>query len=348
MKKQRVRLKDIAEKLGISTPTVSRALRNRIEISEELRAKVKSLAKEMYYQPNFMASHLRSRHNFVIGVVIPKVVHEYMASIINGILEEAYSHSYQVMINVTEHSYEKELKAVELFSSGIVDGLLVCVGNHTRYFSHLEQLSHNNIPFVLFDKDITKVNAPKVVVDDYTGAMGAVEHLITQGYKTIAHIQDNLVNHSSQKRLKGYYSALKKHNLSKNEKLVVQLDNISIEDSRKATEELLHREPHIDAIFGITDEIAIGAMQAAQKMKKKIPQDIGIVGFSNWQIGTVVTPGLTTVSQPGKEMGRAATKLLIQRIEEPEKYAEHFPTKILKTKLIVRASSMLQNIVHPS
>lgn len=341
MKKQRIRLKDIAEKLGVSTATVSRALRNRIEISEELRAKVKALAKEMYYQPNFMASHLRTQHNFVIGVVIPKIVHEYMASIISGVLEEAYGHSYQVMINVTEHSYEKELKAIELFSSGIVDGLLICVGNHTKYFSHLEQLSHNNIPFVLFDKDITKINAPKVVVDDYTGAMGAVEHLLTQGYRRIAHIQDNLVNHSSQKRLKGYYSALKKYNVEKDEHLVVQLgSNISIEESKHAVEELLLKIPDIDAVFGITDEIAIGAMQAAQRLGKRVPKDIGIVGFSNWQIGQVVTPHLTTVLQPGAEMGKVATKLLIQRIEAPEKYSEVFPTKILKTKLIIRSSSI--------
>lgn len=339
MKKQRVRLKDIAEKLGISTATVSRALRNRIEISEELRLKVKALAKEMYYQPNFMASHLRMQHNFVIGVIIPKVVHEYMASIINGILEEAYSHSYQVMISVTEHSYEKELKAVELFSSGIVDGLLICVGNQTKYFSHLEQLSHNNIPFVLFDKDISRIYAPKVVVDDYTGALGAVEHLIQQGYKHIANLQDNLINHSSQKRLKGYYSALKKYNLQKNPNLVIELSAISIEESRKAVEELLRTNPFVDAVFGITDEIAIGAIQAALKLGRKIPEDFGVVGFSNWQISSVVSPSLTTVYQPGAEMGRTATKLLVQRIENPEKFADNFPIKILKTKLIVRESS---------
>jgi LacI family transcriptional regulator len=339
MKKQRIRLKDIAEKLNVSVATVSRALRNRIEISEELRIKVKSLAKEMYYQPNFMALHLRTQKNFSIGVVIPKIIHQYMASIISGILEEANDHHYQVMISVSEHLYEKEVKAVEMFSSGIVDGLLICVSNQTKYIAHLEQMSANNIPFVLFDKDISHINAPKVVVDDYTGALGAVEHLIEQGYKHIAHLQDNLVNHSSQKRLKGYYSALKKHNLPKNTDLVIELPAISIEESQKAVEELLRTYPFVDAIFGITDEIAIGAMQAALKLGRKIPEEFGVVGFSNWQISSVVSPSLTTVYQPGTEMGRIATKLLIQRIENPEKFSDTFPTKILKTKLIVRESS---------
>jgi DNA-binding LacI/PurR family transcriptional regulator len=297
------------------------------------------LAKEMYYQPNFMASHLRTQKNFSIGVIIPRIIHQYMASIISGILEEANEHHYQVMISVSEHLYEKEVKAIEMFSSGIVDGLLICVSNQTKYISHLEQLSQNNIPFVLFDKDISRIDAPKVVVDDYTGALGAVEHLIEQGYKHIAHLQDNLINHSSQKRLKGYYSALKKHNLQKNPDLVIELASISIEESRKAVEELLRTYPFVDAIFGITDEIAIGAIQAALKLGRKIPEDFGVVGFSNWQISSVVSPSLTTVYQPGTEMGRTATKLLIQRIENPEKFADNFPTKILKTKLLVRESS---------
>ncbi|AFK05733.1 transcriptional regulator, LacI family (plasmid) [Emticicia oligotrophica DSM 17448] len=347
MKKGRVKLKDIAEKLNISTATVSRALRNRIEIGAEMREKVKAVAKEMHYQPNFMASHLRSQRNFAIGVVIPKVNHQYMASMINGILEEATDNNFQVIINVTEHSYEKEVKAIEMFSSGIVDGLLICVSNQTKYISHIEQLQQNNIPFVFFDKDIPKIDAPKVVVDDFTGAFVAVEHLIQQGFRNIAHLQDNLVNHGSQKRLKGYYSALKKYGIVKNENFVMQIPNISIGEGRIATENLLRTYPNIDAIFGITDELAVGAIQAAKNLGRKIPEDFGVVGFSNWQISSVVNPTLSTVSQPGNEMGKIATKLLIQRIEDPEKYYEKKPIKILKTQLLVReSSSRLKNCLN--
>lgn len=339
MKPNRIRLKDIAIKLRVSTSTVSKALRNKTEISESLRLQITQLAKDLRYQPNFMATHLRTKRNFSIGVVVPKIVHQYLSSIISGILEEASKSNYQVIICDTGHSFEKEVEIIEHLCTGFVDGLLICVSNQTEDFTHIERLKQDYIPFVLFDKDISGIKAPKVVVDDYTGALCAVEHLINQGYKNIAHIQDNLINHSSQKRMKGYYSALKKYGHTKNEKMVIQLDEISIENSRLATRELLTKNPLIDAVFGITDEIAVGAIQAALELGKKIPEKFGVVGFSNGQIATVVSPKLTSVAQPGIEMGKTATKLLIQQIEGKKEFTDEFPIKILKTKLIVRESS---------
>ena len=340
MKPNRIRLKDIAIKLGVSTSTISKALRNKTEISEKLRLQITQLAKELRYQPNFMATHLRTKRNYSIGVVVPKIIHQYLSSIICGILEEAGKANYQVIICDTGHSFTKEIEIIDHLCTGFVDGLLICVSNQTENFSHIERLKQDSIPFVLFDKDISGVKAPKVIVDDYMGALCAVEHLINEGYKNIAHIQDNLVNHSSQKRMKGYYSALKKYGHTKNEKMVIQLDEISIENSRLATMKLLKTNPLIDAIFGITDEIAVGAIQAALELGKKIPEKFGVVGFSNGQIATVISPTLTSVAQPGIEMGKTATKLLIQQIEGKKEYIDDYPTKILKTKLIIRESSV--------
>jgi LacI family transcriptional regulator len=336
---RRVKQADIAKKLGISIATVSRALKNRIEISEEVREKVRQVAKELSYQPNFMASNLRAQKNFVIGVIIPKIVHEYMASIIKGISEEAHSSPYQLMIHLTNDSYQKEVKAMELFANGMVDGVLICATNETIYTEHFDILRENNIPFVMFDKDIQKLQAPKVVVDDFSGALRAVEHLIEQGYQHIAHLQDNMVSHGSQKRLKGYYSALKRHKLTKNSEYVVQLSSISIDESRRVTEDLLKTHPEIDAIFAITDEIAVGALQAAQQAGKKIPEEFGVIGFSNWQISRVVQPSLSTIAQPGTEVGRTAFRLLMHHIENPRYFQDNFPVKILKTKLLVREST---------
>lgn len=336
---KRVKQSDIAKKLGVSVATVSRALKNSLEISDEMKERVKQTAKELSYQPNFMASNLRSQKNFSIGVIIPRIVHEYMASIIKGITMEASSYNYQIMINVTDHSYDKEVKSVELFSSGIVDGVLICASNETKYISHFEMLRNNNIPFVMFDKDIQKLQAPKVVVDDFHGAYRAVEHLISQGYKNIANLQDNLISHGSLKRMKGYFSALKKYNFPQNKDFVASLQTISIEESKRVTEELLRTYPQIDAIFAITDEIAVGALQAAKSLGINVPQDLGVIGFSNWQISQVVSPSLSTVDQPGIEVGRTALKLLIQNIKDPIYFQDNFPIKILKTKLLVRESS---------
>lgn len=339
MKSSPPRLKDIAQHLGVSTATVSRALRNRPDISAVLREKVHALARELHYQPNVFARQFKSQRHYCLGVVVPHVMHQYMSQMLSGMLKEAAAHGYQVLVCETSHDYAREVRMVDQLAAGTVDGLLVCVGNHTTDHAHLARLRRNGVPFVLFDKDVSRPDAPRVVVDDFTGAFNAVEHLVEQGYRHIAHLQDNLVGHASQKRLKGYYSALKKHGLPKDPDLVVRVEDVSIASGRAATEHLLRLHTRVDAVFAITDELAVGALQAAEQLGLRVPLELGVVGFSNWQIGQVVRPSLTTVDQPGTELGLTATRLLLQCIEQPERFSDEFPTKILKTKLIVRDSS---------
>ena len=339
MKNSPPRLKDIALRLGVSTATVSRALRDRPDISASLRDKVHTLARELHYQPNVFARQFKAQRHYCLGVVMPHVVHQYMSQMLSGILKEAAAHDYQVLVCETNHDYAREVHLVDQLAAGTVDGLLLCVGNNTRDYAHLTRLRHNGMPFVLFDKDISRPDAPRVVVDDFTGAFNAVEHLVEQGYRHIAHLQDNLVSHASQKRLKGYYSALKKHGLPKDPALVVQVDEVSIANGRWVIERLLKTHTRVDAVFAITDELAIGALQAAERLGLRVPLELGVVGFSNWQIGEVVRPTLTTVAQPGAELGLTATRLLLQCVEQPGRFGDDFPTKILKTKLIIRDSS---------
>ncbi len=339
MSNKRIRLKDLAEQLGVSIPTVSRALKDRPDIGIELREKIKALAKEKHYQPNAMAFQFKMQQNRCIGVIIPRTAHFFFSTIISGILQEADAQDYRVVICQTLHDYLQEVKFVTQLSNGTTDGLLICVGNHTTDTQHLTQLAEDNLPFVLFDKDVSKLKVPKVVVDDYTGAYAAVEHLIAQGYCNIAHIQDNGVAHTSQKRLKGYLSALKKHKLPQDKDLILQTSEVSTERGREAMSGLLRSGKKVDAVFGITDEIAIGAMNAAQSHGLSVPKDFGVVGFSDWQIASVVTPPLSTVAQPGFEMGQIATKMLIQMIEKDKSATDSSSVRILKTKLVVRDSS---------
>jgi LacI family transcriptional regulator len=339
MGNKRIRLKDLADQLGVSIPTVSRALKDRPDISPDLKEKVKALANSLHYQPNVMASMFKNQQNRCIGVIIPRVAHFFFSTIINGILQEADAQDYRVVVCQTLHDYLQEVKYVRQMSNGTTDGLLICIGNHTTDISHLTQLADDNIPFVLFDKDVSKLKAPKVVVDDFTGAFHAVEHLIAQGYRNIAHIQDNGVAHTSQKRLKGYLSALKKNNLPQNDDLIVQTKEASTERGHEAMSMLLRSGKPVDAVFAITDEMAIGAMNAAQSLGLQVPKDFGVVGFSDWQIASVVSPPLSTVAQPGFEMGQIAAKMLIQMIEKDKSAEESATTRILKTKLIVRDSS---------
>jgi LacI family transcriptional regulator len=339
MSNKRIRLKDLALELNVSIPTVSRALKDRPDISPELRKKVKELASNRHYQPNAMAAQFKNQQNRCIGVIIPRVAHFFFSTIISGILQEADAQDYRVVVCQTLHDYLQEIKYVQQLSNGTTDGLLICVGNHTTNIEHLTQLVDNKLPFVLFDKDVSKLKVPKVVVDDYTGAFAAVEHLIKQGYRNIAHIQDNGVAHTSQKRLKGYLSALKKYKLPQDEALVLQTKEVSTERGREAMLGLLRSGKTVDAVFGITDEIAIGAMNAAMSHGLRVPEDFGVVGFSDWQIASVVTPPLSTVAQPGFEMGQVAAKMLISMIENEKKASDNVQVRILKTRLMVRDSS---------
>ena len=339
MSNKRIRQKDIAQQLGVSIATVSRGLKDRPDIGVELKEKINTLAKSMHYMPNVMASNFKMQQNRCIGVVIPRVAHFFFSTIISGILKEADAQDYRVVVCETGHDYPKEQKYIKQLSNGTTDGLLICVGNNTVEIDHLEELVAKKLPFVLFDKDVLKLKVPKVVVDDYTGAYNAVEHLIKQGYKNIAHIQDNGIAHTSQKRLKGYLSALKKNNLPQNLDLVVQTKQVSTQTGHEAMSSLLRSGVAVDAVFGITDEIAIGAMNAAQSHGLHVPKDFGVVGFSDWQIASVVSPPLSTVAQPGFEMGQVAAKMLIQMIEKDKSSEENATTRILKTKLIVRDSS---------
>jgi LacI family transcriptional regulator len=339
MSNKRIRLKDLAEQLGVSIPTVSRALKDRPDISPELKERVKALANNLRYQPNAMAFQFKMQQNRCIGVVIPRVAHFFFSTIVSGILQEADANDYRVVVCETLHDYVKEVKYVRQLSNGTTDGLLVCIGNYTTDFSHLSQLVDDNLPVVLFDKDVSKLKVPKVVVDDFTGAYNAVEHLISQGYRHIAHIQDNGLAHTSQKRLKGYLSALKKYNLPQKGDLIVQTKEASTERGREAMNGLLRSGTPVDAAFCITDELAIGAMNAAQSLGLRVPDDFGVVGFSDWQISSFVTPPLSTVSQPGFEMGQIAAKMLISMIEKDKSGADTAPIRILKTRLVVRDSS---------
>jgi LacI family transcriptional regulator len=343
MSNKRIRLKDLALQLNVSIPTVSRALKDRPDISPELKEKIKALANNLHYQPNAMASQFKNQQNRCIGVIIPRVAHFFFSTIISGILQEADAHDYRVVICQTLHDYSKEVKYVRQLSNGTTDGLLICIGNHTTDIEHLTQLADDNLPFVLFDKDVSKLKVPKVVVDDYTGAYLAVEHLIKQGYRNIAHIQDNGVAHTSQKRLKGYLSALKKYKLPQDTDLVLQTQEVSTERGREAMLGLLRSDKTVDAVFGITDEIAIGAMNAAMSHGLRVPEDFGVVGFSDWQIASVVTPPLSTVAQPGFEMGQIAAKMLISMIENDKTTADNAQVRILKTRLMVRDSSYRGN-----
>ncbi|MEM6522392.1 MAG: LacI family DNA-binding transcriptional regulator [Bacteroidota bacterium] len=341
MKSSQVTIKDIARELGISPSTVSRALKDHPDISPETKKLVSELAEKLNYQPNSIALSLRHSKSNTIGVVIPQVVHWFFSTVISGVEDIAYGAGYSVIVSQSNESYEKEVRDVKALFNNRVDGILVSMSKDTTDYGHFESLYARGVPMVFYDRVCEAINCSKVIVDDYGAAYNATNHLIQQGYKSIAHLAGARNLQISKHRLEGYKAALKENKLPYHASHVVYENLADDERPAKAlTSKLLNSENPPDAIFASNDISALGAMIAAKEKGLKIPGEFGIVGFSNWRFTELTEPTLSTVDQRGFEMGQEAARLLIKEIESEDEVMIEPVTKTLETELIVRRSSL--------
>lgn len=336
--KHQTTIKDIAKALGIATSTVSRALKNHPNISDATKKKVQDAAFRMRYEPNRIAQSLKKRQSKTIGVIVPEIIHFFFSTIISGIEEVAYANGYTVMICQSNESYKKECLDTSALRSHQVDGVLVSHSRESTNFAHFEDLQINNIPLVFFDRVPEAMSVPKVVINDFEAAKQATQHLIGQGCTRIAHFAGSLNLIISQERKRGYIAALEENDIAFDENLIIDCKKGTKEIGYKRMMDLLKTEEEIDAIFTNNDILAIGAMLAVKDYGLQIPNDISIVGFSNWEISSITDPKLTSISQPGLEMGRIAMETLIEIIEGRLDNDSNI-TKELPSRLIVRGSS---------
>ena len=337
MLKNQITIKDIASELGISPSTVSRALKDHPDISEATKKAVKELAEKWDYQPNSIALSLRSQKSNIIGVVVPQLVHHFFSTVISGIEDVAYAAGYNVMICQSNEKYERELADVKALVSSRAEGLLVSFSKETRDFEHLKKLQSRGVPLVFFDRISEEMYTHSVIVDDFGGAFKATEHLVDIGCKRIAHLAgpDHLL--ISQNRQDGYQEALTKHNMPYEEELVIACDD-GPEEGVEQMKQLLALPNRPDGVFANNDLVAIGAMRAIKEAGLRIPEDIAVIGYSDWMVASVMSPSLSSVAQPGYEMGKVAAEILLKQIDNPGEEWD-FDTKILETEVIVRDST---------
>jgi DNA-binding LacI/PurR family transcriptional regulator len=336
MKKDPITIRDIAIKLNISVSTVSRALRGFPEISPATRKAVEEMAKQLNYQPNMIAKSLRSNKTFTLGVVIPELVSHFFSSNISGIQDMASKKGYNIIICQSNESYETEVKNLFTLVSSRVDGLLISLSRETKNYDHLESVYANGIPLVFFDRICESIETSKVTVDDYDGAIKAVEHLIQMGCKRIAHISGPKELSITKNRKKGYIDAHKRNNLSIDEDLIIHSESLD-QNVEQPVNKLLDLSNPPDGLFAINDSIAIQAMIQMKSKGIKIPDDIAVVGFNNEPTTTIIEPSLTSIAQPAYEIGQISTKLILDLLNKSD---DHVPQSvILKTKLIIRDSS---------
>tara|TARA_R110002126_G_scaffold99980_3_gene231337 strand:- start:998 stop:2020 length:1023 start_codon:yes stop_codon:yes gene_type:complete len=337
MKKEVVTLKKLAQILNLSISTVSRALNDHPDISESTREKVKNLAQTMQYVPNIFAKGFRKHRTNIIGVIVPTITHYFTTTIVRGILEEASTRGYRVIISESNNDVIKQTEMLNTMIQFGVDGILASLTKMTRDIDTILP-TLNTLPFILFDKVSSKIPCTQITINDEEAAFNAVEHLINIGKKRIAIIKEREFSYNSEKRYAGYLRALKEHNIEVDEKIIISVDDISLQQGKRMTNLLLSIKKRPDAIFTITDSAAVGVIQTLKKFNIKIPDEIAVVGFSNSRLSTVIEPNLTTVDQPGEAIGKNAVKHLIEEIESN---VDTITSKMIEIKgtLIIRDST---------
>jgi len=339
VKKNVVTIKDIAKKLGINPSTVSRALKGNVEISKATIEAVRKVAQELNYKPNTIAQGLRFSKSNVIGVIIPEIVHYFFSTIISGIEDIVQQYGYNIIVTQSSESFEKEKANLQTLFDSRVDGILLDISRETVSTEHIELIRSKGIPVVLFDRPLAKAPFSTVKVDDFNGAYLATEHLIKNGYERIAHLSGPPKMELSMNRLNGYKKALSDNGILFKKSWIIGASDRTEIDAYNSVADVL-KKGDIDSIFAINDMAAIGAVKAAESLGIKVPSEFGVVGFSNWGFTTLTNPPITTIEQPGFEIGQIATKLLIDEIESDMEIQPEIVE--LKTSLIVRGSSKRQ------
>ena len=298
--KQKITIKTIAKELGVSTSTVSKALKDSHEIGAETKERIQAYANLYNYKPNHLALQLRNQKTKVIGVILPKIVHHFFSTVIMGIEEGANKKGYNIMVCFSNESHKKEVETLKVLSNGSVDGIIVSVASETlenKDFTHFSDLVNEEIPLVLFDN----------VGAGYKATM----HLIENGRKRIALITTPDHVNVGALRKQGYEKALIESYIKSDDALVVKIDETKDISSQIASV----FEHNIDAIFAVNEIYAAKAMKIAKSKGLNIPKDIAIAGFTDGLISEYSSPAITTIAQHGLTMGRQAVDLLIERIE---------------------------------
>ncbi|MBC7948080.1 MAG: LacI family DNA-binding transcriptional regulator [Chitinophagaceae bacterium] len=329
-------IKDIAKQLNISISTVSRAMRNAPDVNVDTRKAVMALSEELSYHPNRLALSLKQKQTHNIGVIVPNLDY-VLATMVKGIDEVALEAGYTVMVCQSNESFGREIVNARRLLDSLVDGFIISVSSETKVFDHFKKIQEKQMPMVVFDRVTPDLLAPSVRIDNMDGGFQATEHLIEQGYKRIAILAGPKNLGISNSRLDGYINALKKYKIKPDPDLIIHCD-FNQDYAYLASKELLSMKKRPDAIFTISDRMAIGAMLAIKEKGLTMPQDIGLVGFNNEPVTSLVTPSISSVDQPAFELGKIAAKLFIETVHNNQDMSH--VEEVLKPKLIIRESSL--------
>lgn len=312
---QNITLKELANILGVSVSTVSKALNDSPEISETTKNRIKDLATLHNYQPNKVAVNLKSGKTFTIGVVIPSIQNYFFAQVLLGIEKVIANSRYNIVISLTDESLEKEKEVIQTLTSGVVDGFIIAVSEETQItqsYDHLRYVLNSNKPIVMFDRVVKRLDCNKVIVDDYQTIFDVTNHLLEQKRNNIALISTIYKSSVGKSRLKGYKHAIEGHFKALNEDLILQVNSDNI---KQEINTFLKKNPNIDAIISLDEDSCLAALKTVKKLNYRIPKDIAILGYANDKIADNLTPELTTIDQHGINIGETSAKMLLNKLK---------------------------------
>ncbi|QOD60977.1 LacI family DNA-binding transcriptional regulator [Polaribacter haliotis] len=335
--KKKTTIKDIANVLNISAAAVSKALHNDSRISEKTKKAVRQVAKNLNYQPNYLASALRSGKSKLVGVIVPRTNSNFFSSVIQNIEEVLNKEGYNIIITQSNESYKKECDNINALLFTQVDGIIASMANETVDLSSYEKVKSKGIPLILFDRGENDLNVDYIGIDDYNSSHLIVKHLFEKGCKRIAHIGGYKRTRIYNNRIRGYVDALKKYNLPLDAELLTE-SGLTIEDGREKMLQLLKLKKKPDAIYVAGDYAALGALQVLKEQNISIPNEIALVGFGNEPFTDMVSPTITSVNQHSEEIGKQAAKTFLKYVDN-ETIEQSLNKIILNAELIVRDSS---------
>jgi LacI family transcriptional regulator len=333
-----VKLEDIARKLKVSKVTVSKALRGHPDISAETTRKVKKVALDLGYFPNFHARSLSSRRSNTIGVIVPKIAHYFFAPIIEALYDAAFQNNYEIVLTVSGENAEREILHVRTLLSMRVDGLIVSVSRETKDPSVFRNIREMGIPLTFMDRSLDVEGCNQVVADDRGGAFAATEQAINIGYRKIAHFAGYQHINIGKERYLGFESAMKQYGIPIKPQWVVP-GGFSEEDGYNGFMKLHESGDLPEFVLAVTFPVALGVYRAAGELGMKIPRDIDLICFGTAGLNQFLAPPMSYVEQPTSELGKKAFLVTLENIRQREQFIpQHIklPTKLVLYKTCVR------------
>jgi LacI family transcriptional regulator len=344
--RNKITLKKIAQELNVSISTVSKSLKDSHEIGKETRERIKAFAKSHGYRPNSIALSLKNRKTKTIGVIIPDVVHYFFALVVNGIEQVARKNGYNVVVALSNESFEKEVVNMETLADSLIDGFILSLSKQTlkkQDYYHINESINQGMPVVLFDRVVAEIECDKVIVNDFKGAYDATKLLINKGRDNILLLTSEDYINVGRLRTQGYIKAIQDNGLPLENHLIIKVEDTQVSDDvqpelESSIAEAFNKNNKIDGIFAVNEIYAGAALRVLRRLGKLIPKDVALICFTDGLISKYSYPSLTTVKQHAEEIGKAAAGKLIERLENDNDNLE-YEQKVIKSVIIEREST---------